>query len=232
LPAEAVCEFYNILQTDLPGHTSAGATSVGGAIQGDNWIQYTFPLAGKTTTGNKFWDRPPATETPLPTETPPSTPTNTRATDTPTQSPTPTTTLPADCSELVENGDFESGSFPPWRAAGEVGLGPGREGGVAALLGGSDEAEGELFQQVAIPASAAPVRLHFWWLAETEGEQVADVLEVIVQHGGGADNLLTLRAVAPIGVWMEQALDLTPYAGETIFATFLVHTDSEVPSVF
>ena len=92
-----VCEFYNILETDPPGYTSSGATSVGGTRINDNWIQYTHPLEGKTLTGNKFWDQPPPTDTPTPTHTATATPTHTptpthTATTTPTRTPTPTHT--------------------------------------------------------------------------------------------------------------------------------------------
>ena len=91
LDAREVCEFYNIIETDPAGYISNGATSVDGAVIDANWIEYTYPLAGKTLTGNKFWDRKRVTDTPTtapPTKTP--TPTATRtATATNTQSPIP-----------------------------------------------------------------------------------------------------------------------------------------------
>lgn len=98
-----VCEYYNILETDPAGYTSAGATTVSGVVVNSNWIQYTHPLEGKTLTGNKFWDRlvptetptptatRTATSTPSPTHTPTSTPSATR-TPTPTATGTPTAT--------------------------------------------------------------------------------------------------------------------------------------------
>lgn len=92
-----VCEFYNILQTDLPGYESVGATSVDGVVVNSNWIQYAYPLGGKTLTGNKFWDRPVVMETPTATPTSTATPTPTTTstpTSTPTVTPTPTYTPP------------------------------------------------------------------------------------------------------------------------------------------
>jgi hypothetical protein len=50
-------EYYSIRETDLPGYSSNGATSVGGTVKDPNWIEYSLPLEGKTLTGNKFWDR-------------------------------------------------------------------------------------------------------------------------------------------------------------------------------
>jgi hypothetical protein len=99
LLVSGVCEFYNIVETDPPGYTSIGATTVGGTVINPNWIQYVVPLAGKTLTGNKFWDHPVVTETPTPTPTRTATPTptttqtpTTTATRTPTATHTPTAT--------------------------------------------------------------------------------------------------------------------------------------------
>ncbi len=82
LTVPQACEYYNIVETDPPGYTSVGATTVGGSVVNANWIQCTHPLTGKTWTGNKFWDRRP---TPTPTRTP----TFVRPTFTPTRTPTP-----------------------------------------------------------------------------------------------------------------------------------------------
>lgn len=91
LLVSSVCEFYNILETDLPGYESVGATSVDGVVVSSNRIQYTHPLEGKTLTGNKFWDRRIVTATPTATATRTPTPTAT-ATRTPTRTATPTAT--------------------------------------------------------------------------------------------------------------------------------------------
>jgi hypothetical protein len=85
-----VCEFCSILETDPSGYMSVGATSVSGTVINSNWIQYTYPLEGKTPTGNKFWDRPAVTETPTATLTSTATPTPTTiSTPTPTATRTP-----------------------------------------------------------------------------------------------------------------------------------------------
>lgn len=56
LQVASVCEFYNLVETDLIGYVSIGAISVDGSIIDENWIQYMQPLEGKMLTGNKFWD--------------------------------------------------------------------------------------------------------------------------------------------------------------------------------
>ncbi|NOZ50006.1 MAG: DUF11 domain-containing protein [Chloroflexi bacterium] len=87
LSAPEVCEYYNIIETDPAGYISDGATTISGTVLSANWIEYVGPLADKTLTGNKFWDRTRATSTPTSTPTP--TPTQTpAATYTPTQTPT------------------------------------------------------------------------------------------------------------------------------------------------
>jgi hypothetical protein len=50
-------EYYIIVETDPSGYGSAGASSVDGTVVNSNQIQFTYPLTGKTLTGNKFWDR-------------------------------------------------------------------------------------------------------------------------------------------------------------------------------
>jgi CSLREA domain-containing protein len=59
LEAERGFEFYSIVETDPAGYTSVGATTVDGSVISSNWIQYAYPLDGKTLTGNKFWDKLP-----------------------------------------------------------------------------------------------------------------------------------------------------------------------------
>jgi len=187
---------------------------------------------------------PTATSTSTPTSTPTATPTGTPAatyspTPTPTvtpggvtPTPTPTATPPAGCQELLVNGDFETGSLSPWDTYGAVGLGSGHGSTYGAWLGGVNNAEGELWQEVSIPAGASPVSLSFWWLAESGSEQPNDAVEVIIQYEAQSDHLLTLPAVAPLGQWQQETLDLTAYAGQTVALTFLVHTDGAVPTTF
>jgi hypothetical protein len=59
LPIYGQCEYYHLVETDPPGYISSSAASSGGAVVTSNWIRYTHPLAGKTLTGNNFWDYEP-----------------------------------------------------------------------------------------------------------------------------------------------------------------------------
>jgi len=171
-----------------------------------------------------------ATRTTTPTATLTATPTRTA---TATLVPTPTATLPSGCPQLLANGAFEGPSLAPWSAWGDVFLEEwGHESDRSVGLGGSDGAEGELFQEVAIPPAAGPVRLEFDWRVDTEGEQPGDGLDVLLQYGERVDPLCTLPAVGLLGEWRHEALDLSAYAGRDVFVTFYVHTDGEVPSTF
>ncbi|MBN2008467.1 hypothetical protein JW960_03880, partial [candidate division KSB1 bacterium] len=53
-------EVYTIIETDLSGYYSDGATSVDGTVINNNQIRYSVasaPLSQQTLTGNKFWDK-------------------------------------------------------------------------------------------------------------------------------------------------------------------------------
>ncbi|MGV8038738.1 MAG: pre-peptidase C-terminal domain-containing protein [Thermoanaerobaculaceae bacterium] len=94
-------QLYILRETNPPGSTSTGASSIGGTVRSFDWIEYHEPLAEKVTSDNKFWDKVSATPTPTPTwtqspgptHTPTRTPTAT-ATATRTFTPTPTPTGP------------------------------------------------------------------------------------------------------------------------------------------
>ena len=57
LEVTSLCEYYQIIEYDPIGYLSIGATTVDGDVLTRNWIEYTHPFEGKTTTGNKFWDQ-------------------------------------------------------------------------------------------------------------------------------------------------------------------------------
>ena len=79
----AIWEYYNIIETNLPGMTSEADSTPAGHIISLDWIQYSWPIANKNLSGNKFWDRR-STITGTPTATP---------TRTTTRTQTPTATL-------------------------------------------------------------------------------------------------------------------------------------------
>jgi hypothetical protein len=148
----------------------------------------------------------------------------------PTATATPTS--PANCLELLVNGDFEAGSLPPWGNWADAGLGTGRDSAYGGWLGGSDDAQGELFQWVIIPTATYSASLNFWWLRESGEEQWDDTLSVIAQYDDAADHLATVRAVGQPAVWQHAMVDLTAYAGDAILVTFQGNTSPSVPTTF
>ena len=142
-------------------------------------------------------------------------------------------TLPPGCPDLIINGGFETGSLRPWGSDGAAGVGaPGRNSEYHAWLNGQDNAQAEIFQEVTLPAGRSPARLAFWWRAEAISDQPNDTLSVLVQYGEQADNIYTVRAVAPLGQWRYEEVDLSPYNGMTFLITFHAHTDDARPTTF
>ncbi|MBN1505443.1 MAG: cadherin-like domain-containing protein [Sedimentisphaerales bacterium] len=64
LEAEGAYDYFNIVQTNLPGYASEGASTVGGSVINDDWIQYDYLGLSGTTTGNRFWDKKEGPEPP------------------------------------------------------------------------------------------------------------------------------------------------------------------------
>lgn len=200
---------------------------------------------------------PTRTRTPSKTLTPTNSPTGTLSpTFTPTITRTPTRThtststptggaggesylpllmkpWPANCTERLGNGDFQTGTLPPWVKVGDVGLGTGRNSAYGGWLGGKNNASGELNQWVILPAGTDPVIWQFWWKAEVASAQPNDILLVRIENEAGDETrFLTLRAEGMLNAWRMDAVDLTAYAGQRILVSFLVQTDGSLPTTF
>lgn len=186
---------------------------------------------------------PTSTHTPAPTATGQPTATRTR---------TPTATVPStlqrvylplvmkgfwsprpeDCTELLTNGDFESGGLAGWSLYGDVALAPGHNSANGARLGGRDNAQGELWQWISIPAGANLASWEFWWRAEAASAQPEDYLRVYVESDEVLTPLLFLQGEAPLNEWRHAAVDLSLWAGQGCVVSFQVFTDSSVPTTF
>jgi hypothetical protein len=154
-----------------------------------------------------------------PTATGTTTPTKTM---TPQPGASPTATRQPDCRNLFINGNFESGSLDPWQTSAGVSLDLGHSGAHGVRLGGWPGWAGRIWQSVTIPAGVSPIRMWFWWRADSTVERPTETLTVFVERGAMIDVLVTLGAVAPLNRWRIQSLDLTPYAGQTVSVVFEV----------
>ena len=175
---------------------------------------------------------PCATPTPTPTVT--VTPT---ATATPTPTPTPTAT-PCD-SGIIENGGFETGSFPPWvtldqNATPVVTNLQAHSGTFSGFVGDAPdgfcgftnvEANGDssFYQQFTVRAHGAT--LSFWHWDCTTDTIDFDWQDAYITDSNGIILQTIFHQCLDTETWVNQMVDMTPYAGRTVRIEFLVHED-------
>jgi hypothetical protein len=147
--------------------------------------------------------------------------------------------VPAGCTELLLNGGFESGGlgWAQYSAQGSelVSDFNPRTGSLGAYLGGLNNADDRLSQEVALPLSASSISLHAWWYldtAETAGTFDTMTVSLLRPDGTVLTSLLTVDNTAPAGVWDEILLDLTGYAGQTVHVQLAARTDADNISDF
>jgi hypothetical protein len=136
----------------------------------------------------------------------------------------------AGCVELIQNGGFEDGELG-WQqtSTGTYNLisdfNP-RTGNLGAYLGGVNNADDRLSQQVTLPAGTSSLSA-WWYLDTTEAAGVFDQMTVSLLRGDGSwlVDLLIVDNTAPEGVWDEIVIDLSPYAGQTVVLQFTGRTD-------
>lgn len=160
-----------------------------------------------------------------------------------TQTPASAPTLGrGECVELIQNGDFETGSAAPWKETSSVKPSllaefPGARGRFSGFLGGGSGFEESLSQEVEIPSSAATVSLSYWWAHgghENDGK-AHDFLKVLVQDLGGSE-LTTLEEISNITPsdrqFSQSTQDLTDYIGQSVQIVFHVLLDAQNDSDF
>jgi hypothetical protein len=147
--------------------------------------------------------------------------------------------LPADCIDLLANGDFEA-EADGWNQASAGGyelISPfnPRTGMLGAFLAGTNDADDRLSQEVLIPADATTVTLTAWWsLSTQEGSLTADTMVLTIRRPDGAwlADLLTVDNTFEVDLWLDEIVDLTPYRGQEVLLEWHALTDSTRPSSF
>ncbi len=168
--------------------------------------------------------------TPTPTATRTSTPT---PTTTRTPSPTPTVTpIPGGCTNLLVNGDFESGSGWTFgataRPAAYVST-PVYSGARALRLGippgtANATAHSSAYQTVTIPAWPTGVFLRYW--QRPGGGEAADYREVLLLNTSyGLVATIERSSAAGNDQWQEKTFDLTAYRNRTLVLYFNVYNN-------
>ncbi|MFH1086875.1 MAG: hypothetical protein V1772_14090, partial [Chloroflexota bacterium] len=133
------------------------------------------------------------------------------------------------CAAILPGGDFEAGLVSPWGLSGDAELliGQAHGGARSVGLGGVNDATGELFVAVDLPANATEVALFFWWwLVSDDPNPGADCLRVLVSYGDARREHSAICNDAPRGQWQEAAVNLSDLAGQHVGITLQAQTDS------
>ena len=135
------------------------------------------------------------------------------------------------------NGDFEQGA---------TGWGQSSSGGYqlittdfphtgnyGAWLGGYNNATDYIYQKVTVPAGG---QLSYWWYMSTREPRSRsyDYFYVRLYNASGQymTTLRTFSNASGEGVWRQDTLDLSAYAGQTLYIVFYVTTDSSYSTSF
>jgi Subtilase family len=143
-----------------------------------------------------------------------------------------------DSSELLQNGDFDTGSFAPWQILGSPVLTVQEyySAPYSARLGGTNNATDYVSQEVTIPANATQVTLDFWY--RVSGSDPDLLCYLIVDSGFNNDlagDCLALSALAQ-NQWINfpyviSGSELALLLGQpTVWVSFQVGTDATNPS--
>jgi hypothetical protein len=131
---------------------------------------------------------------------------------------------------MVQNGGFEDGGAG-WQQVSTGGYdlisdANPRTGRLGAYLGGVNNADDRLSQQVSLPIGV--ITLHPWWYmstAETAGSFDQMTMTLLLPDGRWLADLSVVDNLAEIGVWHESVIDLSSYAGQTVILQFTSRTD-------
>jgi len=189
-------------------------------------------------TGGRYCAQGGPSPTPTPTASPTPTPSAT-ASPTPTLTPTPT---PTPCnSEIIQNPGFETGSFNPGWVIGSNNPTPlvtntqHHSGTYSAFTGGSyspqsfcgrgSEPTGDssFYQQFTVPAGGGT--LSFWYWTCTTDNIAFDWQDAYITDGNGFILQTIFHQCTNNNVWVQQTVDMAPFAGITVRIKFLVHED-------
>jgi uncharacterized protein (DUF736 family) len=137
------------------------------------------------------------------------------------------------CDERIANGGFEEGGagWSQVSARGNDLISDFRPhfGIWGAYLGGVNDADDKLTQQITLPAAAVSITLTAWWAIATEEEGVGfDRMTVSLLKPDHTllANLLSVDSSATVNVWEQAELDLTDYRGQTVILQFHAATDA------
>ncbi len=143
--------------------------------------------------------------------------------------------------QLLQNPGFETGFWDPWETFGSPALTDteSHSGFWSAELGGYNDADDEIWQEVDIPADATNVTIDFWVQLSTDetDTEVDYFCYVIYDQTGTTDYVSDCFDFGLMGDvdWAEETYSLTAeqladVAGQTVLFSFVVLTDESLPS--
>lgn len=154
---------------------------------------------------------------------------------------TPLPPPPAGCVNIVLNGTFETDDswlcgedpVPPYYAGGQ------RHEGARSMLLGNPPDSGKpdkltyssIRQKVTIPSNANTAELRWWHLYQTQQAAdpnpsgASDRQEVLLLSLGQKVTKVAQRVLRNETAWQQEAVDLTPYRGQTFYLYFNVFND-------
>ncbi len=218
------------------------------------WLAGGYAPGTATDTMEIYQCTAPPTPSPTPTSSPTATPTPTAVpTATPTSTPTPTaiptatptatpTCIPGD---VIVNGGFESGDFTGWVIDGHVndpvvtntqshsgtfsalaGLNP-QAGDFCAETSQEPLGDSSFYQQFTVPAGGGT--LSFWYWTCTFDSISFDWQDAYITDSSGTILQTIFHQATNNQAWVNQTVDMAPYAGMTVRIKFLVHQDGFNP---
>ena len=210
------------------------------------WLSGGYDSTGLPTASMEIYECPGIGPTPTPTATSTATATST-STATATATVTPTGTVPATATptvplatptptcipgDVIVNGGFETGTFPPWVIDGHnndpvISTAQVHSGTFSALAGNVSGAEplgdSSFYQQFTVPAGGGT--LSFWHWDYTTDTITFDWQDAYITDSSGTILQTIFHQCANGQTWVQQTVDMTPYAGQTVRIKFLVHQD-------
>ncbi len=134
-------------------------------------------------------------------------------------------------TNLIDNGDFESGKLSPFTPSSTAALTTAtpHAGKFSVMLGLSTPytTDGTLAQNIVVPDTGTTV-LSFWYKPTCKGTLATDWQQVQLREvNGGAVIWTPMRTCATAG-WTQVTMDLTVYSGRSMQVVFQAHDDGKV----
>ena len=154
-------------------------------------------------------------------------------------SPTPTATPTCAPGETILNGGFETGDFTDWMIDGNsptpvISSANQHSGTYSAFAGGNPPGafcgngteptgDSSFYQQFTVPAGGGT--LSFWYWTCTTDSITFDWQDTYITDTSGTILQTIFHQCTNNLDWVQQTVDMAPYAGQTVRIKFLVHQD-------